>query len=52
MAKVRTVDGVKMQVHESYLREVGTSRSDEQMRHNLPPYLANNSLVEGFSWLT
>ena len=35
-----------------YLREVGTSHSDGQMKHNLPPYLASNSLVEAFSWLT
>ena len=49
---VRTMDGEKMRVREFCLREVGTSRSDEQMRHNLPLYSASNSLVKEFSWLT
>ena len=35
-----------------YLREVGTSCIDGQMKHNLPPYSANSSFVEEFSWLT
>ena len=35
-----------------YLREVGTSHSDGQMKHNLPPYLASSSLVERSSCLT
>ena len=40
-----------MRVRGSYLREVGTSRSDERISRNLLPWLASNSLVEGFSML-
>ena len=52
MARVRIVDGEKMRVRGFYLREVGTSRSDEQILRNLLPWLASNSPVEGFSLLT
>ena len=49
---VRIMGGEKMCVHGSYLREVGTSRSDERILRNLLPWLASNSLVEGSSLLT
>ena len=52
MARVRIVDGEKMQVHEFCLHEVDTSHNDGQIWRNLPPYSANNSPIEGFSWLT
>ena len=51
-AKVRIMGGEKMRVRGSYLCEVGTSRSDERISHNLLPELASNSPVEGFSLLT
>ena len=43
--------GEKMRVRGSYLREVGTSRSDERISRNLLPWLVSNSPVEGFSLL-
>ena len=45
------MDGEKMRVHGSCLREVDTSRSDERISRNLLPWLASNSPVEGFSLL-
>ena len=45
------MDGEKMRVRRSCLREVGTSRSDERISRNLLPWLASNSHVKGFSLL-
>ena len=41
-----------MRVRGFCLREVGTSRSDEQILRNLLPWLASNSPIEEFSLLT
>ena len=45
------MDGEKMWVHGSCLREVGTSRNDERISRNLLPWLANNTPLGGFSLL-
>ena len=45
---VRIMDGEKMRVCGSCLREVGTSRNDERISRNLLPWLASNSPVKGF----
>ena len=51
-AKVRIMDGEKMWVRGSCLREVDTSRSDERISRNLLPWFASNSPVGGFYLLT